>query len=119
MQVHSKHVKKLLREALTAAYERELHGELSQLDRSFAEWRDGRISSGELSHRLHAYEVGPSRELFNRYNNGSPDMNVAYAIVVGLLERESLANELLEALAAPLSFYQSLADQNALETPGD
>ena len=119
MQAHSKHIKKLLQEAQTAAYERELHGELSRLDRSFAEWRAGRISSGELSHRLHQYEVGPARELFNRYNNGSPDMDVAYAIVVGLLEHESLPGELLEALAAPLSFYQSLADQNALETRGD
>ena len=114
MQGYSKRVKKLLHEAVTAAYERELRAELTKLDRSFAEWRDGRISSGELSHRIHQFEVGAARELFKRYNNVAPEMNVAYAIAVGLLEHESLPAELLEALAAPLSFYQSLADQNAL-----
>jgi hypothetical protein len=119
MQAYPKHVKKLLREALTAAYEGELCAELTKLGHSFTEWRAGCISSGELSHRIHQYEVGPSRELFKRYNDGSPDMNVAYAIVIGVLERKSLPAELLEALAAPLSFYQSLADQNALATPDD
>ena len=119
MQSYSKHVKRLLHEATTTAYERELHAELTKLDQSFAEWRAGRISSGELSHRIHQFEVGAARELFKRYSNGAPEMNVAYAITVGLLERASQPPELLEALAAPLSFYQSLVDQNALATPDD
>lgn len=119
MQGYSKHVKRLLREAATTAYERELHAELTKLDRSFADWRDGRISSGELSYRIHQFDVGAARELFNRYNYGTPEMNVAYAITVGLLERESQPAELLEALAAPLSFYQSQADQNPLATLDD
>jgi len=112
MQGYSKHVKGLLREATTTAYERELHAELTKLDQGFAEWRAGRISSGELNHRIHQFEVGAARELFKRYNDVAPEMNVAYAIATGLLERESQPAELLEALAAPLSFYQSLADQH-------
>jgi hypothetical protein len=56
---------------MTEAYERELHRELTKLDQSFAEWRNGTISSGELSHRIHQYETGPSRELFKHYNRGS------------------------------------------------
>jgi len=92
---------------------------LTKLDQSFAEWRAGRISSGELSHRIHEFEVGVARELFKRYNNVAPEMNVAHAIATGLLKRESQPAELLEALAAPLSFYQSLADQNALTAPED
>lgn len=119
MQNDSKHVKRLLREAVTTAYERELRAELTKLDQSFAEWRAGHISSGELSHRIHQFESGAARELFKRYNNVAPEMNVAYAITVGLLERESLPAELLEALVAPLSFYQSLADRDALATPDD
>ena len=119
MQSYSKRVKWLFREAATTAYERELHAELTKLDHSFAEWRNGRISSGELSRRIHQFEVGAAHEIFKRYNNVAPEMNVAYAITVGLLERAGQPPELLEALAAPLSFYQSLADQNALATPDD
>ena len=68
MQSYSKNIKRLLREFMVEAYERELHRELLKLDQSFAEWRDGQISSGELSSRVHQYEVGPSRELYKKYN---------------------------------------------------
>ena len=61
MQDYPKHIKKLLAELATEAYERELHRELAQLDQSFAEWRNGHISSGELSHRIHQYDIGLQR----------------------------------------------------------
>ena len=48
MQQYPKNIKRLLREYMGEAYERELHRELVKLDQSFAEWRDGQISSGEL-----------------------------------------------------------------------
>src|SRR5512136_99908 len=68
MNNYSKNIKRLLREYMTEAYERELHRELTKLDQSFAQWRAGAISSGELSHRIHQYETGPSRELYKQYN---------------------------------------------------
>ena len=114
---YSKPIKKQLREYLTKAYEYELHRELTKLESSFAEWRQGIISSGELSYRLHHYETVPSRELFKRYNDGLPDMAVAYAIVVGILKQEEIPAELLEAIEKPLSFYQSLNERNQLKEP--
>lgn len=119
MQTYPKHIKKLLAQAMSTAYERELQSALTELDRSFAEWRDGAISSGELSHRIHQYEVGKSRQLFKRYNDGDPDMIVAYAVTIGVLQRQDLPAELLEALVAPLSFYQMLADRDQLRMPDD
>ena len=68
MQPYPKNIKRLLRKYMIEAYERELFRELSKLDQSFAEWRDGQICSGELSSRVHQYEVGPSRELYKKYN---------------------------------------------------
>jgi len=53
MKEYSKRTKRLMREWMTEAYETELHRELTKLDESFAEWRRGAISSGELSHRIH------------------------------------------------------------------
>jgi hypothetical protein len=114
MRDYSKRIKRLLREYLAEAYERELHRELTRLDKSFAEWREGTISSGELSHRVHQYETGPSRELFEQYNYGPLDMSVAYAVVVGILDQEQVPAELLEAISRPIHFYRSLQERNEL-----
>jgi len=118
MPGYSKHIKRLLREAATAAHEQELHRELGKLDRSFAEWRSGAISSGELSHLVHQYETGPSRELFSRYNSGQSDLNVAYAIVAGILDERQVPPELLQALSTPLDFFRSLKERGELREPG-
>jgi len=118
MPDYPKRIKKLLREYMTEAYERELHRELGKFNQSFAEWRNGEISSGELSYRIHQYETGPSRELFKHYNHGPVDMSVAYAIVVGILEREEVPEELLEAIVRPLNFCESLKADNELKEPG-
>ncbi len=114
MQDYSKKIKRLIRQYLAEAYERELHRELTKLDQSFAEWRQRTISSGELSYRVHQYDTGPSRELYKQYNDGPQDMSVAYAIVIGLLDQEEIPAELLEALERPLAFYQSLKERGDL-----
>ena len=56
---YPKHIKRSLRQLMAEAHERELQRELAKLDRSFAEWREGRITSGELSYRVHQYDTGP------------------------------------------------------------
>jgi len=115
MQTYSRKINRLLNEFLAEAYERDLHRELTKLDQSFAEWRDGKISSRELNHRIHQYYRGPSRELFGQYNQGPADMSVAYAIVVCMLDANEVPAELLEALSRPIGFYQSLKDRGDLQ----
>ncbi len=88
MRQYPKQINRALRELMAEAYERELERELRKLDQSFAEWRAGSIGSGELSYRVHQYDTGHSRELFKQYNMSQPDMCVAYAIVVGIPQRE-------------------------------
>lgn len=112
MQQYPKNIKRLLREYMVEAYERELHRELTKLDQSFAEWRDGKISSGELSSQVHQYETGPSRELYKKYNDSYHDANVAYAIAAGILKRDEIPVELLEAISSLLGFYQSLKEDS-------
>ena len=119
MTDYSKHVKRLLRELAAEAYEKELSRELAKLEKSFKEWREGKINSGELSHRIHQYETGVSRELFNKYNEGKNDFNVAYAIVTGILDREDVPEELIQAIDKHLSFYQSMKDDGELRMPGE
>ena len=118
-EAYPKNFKRLLHEWKAEAHERELCRELTKLDRYFAQWRVGEIGSGELSIRVHEYEVGPSRELFKRYNNGQHDFNVAYAIVTGILGRDEVPAEILEALERHLAFYQSMMDRGELKMPGE
>ncbi len=106
----------MIREWMTEAYERELHRELAKLDESFAEWRRGAIGSGELSHRIHEWETGPSRALFKHYNRGPQDMSVAYAIVVGILDEGEVPEELLEAIGGAIEFCRSLQERDELRT---
>ena len=116
MKDYPKRIKKMLREYLAEAYERELHQELAILESSFEEWRQGQISSGELSYRIHQYEVGPSRELYKKYNEDNlAEMMVAHAIVVGILRRDEIPPELLEVLERSLSFYESLEAEGRLK----
>jgi len=119
MADYSKNVKRLLREFAAEAHEKELARELAQLDKSFSEWRDGKISSGELSYRIHQYETGPARQLFNKYNQGENDFNVAYAIVTDILNRQDVPDELIDAIDKEINFYESLKDAGKLRLPGE
>jgi hypothetical protein len=44
-------------------------------------------------------------------------VNVAYAIVAGILSRDELPAELLESLAGPLSFFEGLEARGELRKP--
>jgi len=114
MQQHSKQVKRLLREWAAEAHERELHRELERLDESMAEWRRGDIGSGEMSHRIHEWERGPSRALFKWYNSGLLDTAVAYAIVVGILDEQEVPGEVLESVGNAMAFYRGLQERDDL-----
>jgi len=114
MSDYPKGIKRLLREYLSEAYERELRRELTRLDESFAEWRRGEISNRKLDDRIHEYETGPARALYKAYNYGPADMAVAYAVVVGVLDQEEVPKELLEAIERPINFYRSLQERNEL-----
>jgi hypothetical protein len=116
MHQYPKHIKRLIREYAAQAYEIELGQALGELEQQFALWRSGQISAGELSDRIHAFHQGPSRELWGRYNARIDDMMVAQAIVTGLLPRETIPAELLEALQPSMNFYarqQAAPEQEA------
>ena len=117
MRTTSKKVKRGLKEYAFKAYEMELQCELGKLEKSFIEWREGIISSGELSYRIHQYEKGPSRELYKKYNYGEDNMNVAYAIVAGLLNREQIPEEIMKAIEDEIHFYEMPKESGNLREP--
>ncbi|NJO82131.1 MAG: hypothetical protein HC828_04540 [Blastochloris sp.] len=106
MRQYPKPIKRLIREYAARAYEAELGRALGELDQQFAAWRNGQISAFELSDHIHVFHQGPARELWSRYNARIDDTLVAHAIVTGLLPRETIPAELLEALGPILAFYK-------------
>lgn len=108
MPEYSKVIKRLLREHAALAHEEELRRALLPLGDEFDRWRRGEVGSEGLSGHIHEFHQGPAREIWKRYHQGLPDVAVAYAIWRGILQREKVPAELLEALDPALAFYESL-----------
>ena len=106
MRDTSKRIKRLLREQAMLAHEEELRRALLPLAAAFEEWKKGDLGSGELSVKIHEFHQGPSRRLFNKYNDGPLDAVVAYAIVSGILDASQVPDELLEYLSTAIAFYK-------------
>lgn len=119
MSDYPKSIKRLMAQYLGKAYERELERELARLERSFVEWRSGRISSRELRDRLYEFEIGPARALAARYDDGQRDMTLAYLIAGGILDYDEVPDELLQALHRQLAFYEMLKERDDLRAPED
>ena len=118
MQNLPKPIKRVLRQLMDVAYERELHRELEKLDQSFAAWREGTISSFELNELIHKHHDGPSRELWSRYRNvRAADMLVTSAVVEGLIKEEEVPLEVLATISWQLAFYRSWQEREAPHEP--
>ncbi len=103
-----RYIKRMLREHVALAYEEELRRALLPLADDFDRWRRGEMASAEMSHRIHLFHQGPAREIWKTYNLGAPTTSVAYAVHSGILDREQLPPELLEALRGVLVMWESL-----------
>jgi hypothetical protein len=109
MQTYPKHIKRKLRELSMLAYEEELKRALTPLAEQFDAWKQGQIGAGELSEQIHRYDTGISRELFKRYNDSSAlVMQVAYAVVEGLLRETDIPQEVMPYLENALHFYRTV-----------
>jgi hypothetical protein len=102
-----KHIKRLLREQASLAYEEELRRALLPLAAAFDDWKAGQMSSGDLTGLIHDFHHGPAHELYNKYNHGPLDLVVAYAIVGGILDQAHVPTELRDHLSRALTFYEA------------
>lgn len=96
-------VNRMLREHAGLAYEEELRRALLPLADDFDRWRRGELASTELSERIHLFHDGAARKIWSTYHDGDPRLAVAGAIHLGILPRDQVPAELLEALA----FFES------------
>jgi hypothetical protein len=81
---------------------------LGSLAELFTRWRRGHLETWEVVHEMDRLRSGPLQRLQQRYrSNNVVHMNVAYAIVAGLLHDDEVPDEVRKALAKPIEFYRS------------
>ena len=110
MQDFSKSEKKRLRELAALAYKRDVSNSLSKLAAKFDEWKSGAVTALQLNEALHEYDRGESRDLWSRYDSNQFDIQVASAIVRGLLTDAEVGKEILTLLLTQIQFLKSEAD---------
>jgi hypothetical protein len=105
MEQLSEHIRKLLREAMDKAYEKELSSELEKVQASFNRWRGGEISVFELSDEIHRFHQGPNRKLYVQYTEANPLLAVAAAVSAGILQLDELHPDLQLHIERSLQFF--------------
>ncbi len=104
----SKRIRGVLRQLARTAHERELEALLKKLDASFARWRRREIGAFDLAADVDDVAKGwTRRRLDQRYRTDSiVHMNVAQAIVRGLLTEEEVPADVRAALERAIEFYE-------------
>ena len=110
---YSKHMKKKLRELAAVAYDRELGRHLEELRLCFVDWSEHKISSHDLSDRIHLYHDGTSRDLYSLNQQFKPDFLVARAIALGVLTDDEVPSDVREVLSTRIETLKSLLEDES------
>ena len=106
-----KAIRRAPREAAECAYEAELHRALVEIAAAFDEWREKRLTSGDLTDRIHRFHDGPARDLWKKYNYAPIETVVAHAIVTNVVDRAAVSPDLLAYLQRAIRFYEETDDR--------
>ena len=105
MQKVPKQLGKLIREHADRAWETENRIALGALADKFDQWREDKLATDELDHAVHEYHDGIGRDIWKRYVLGDPALALVRAVLAGVIDRDSLAPEVLEHIEPMLPFF--------------
>ena len=105
MADYSKKERAELRRLASEAYERELGSHLSELDKSFAEWRRGKLLSSELSGAIHEFHQHTARDVWSAYQSPHESIIVARAIALGIILEKEVATAIREKLRESVALF--------------
>ena len=100
----SKRERAELRRLAADVYEWELRGELEVLDKSFSDWRRGKLLSSELSDAIHEFHQHAARDIWSMYQTLKDPELVARGIALGAISDDALSAALREKIK-PLSHH--------------
>jgi hypothetical protein len=104
MTEYSKPERAELRRLATEVYEWELGVQLGLLEKSFAEWRRGKMLGSELAGVIHQFHQHEARDIWSMYQTlKDPDI-VARGIALGAISDDALSAELRDKIE-PLSHH--------------
>jgi hypothetical protein len=101
---YSKRERAELRRLAAEVYEWELRGQLELLDKSFAEWRRGKMLSSELADAIHQFHQHEARDIWSMYQTLKDPEIVARGIALGAIVDDALSAELRDKIK-PLSHH--------------
>jgi hypothetical protein len=113
MEQTGAHIKKALRELAGLAHEEALRRALRPLGDAFDRWERGELSSTALGELIHEFHQGPARQLWVAYHRAAPELSVARAILEGLIDRHTIAPDVLESLGRALAFCEARTRERA------
>jgi hypothetical protein len=102
-----------LRRLAADVYEWELRGELEVLDKSFSDWRRGKLLSSELSDAIHQFHQHEARDIWSMYQTLKDPEIVARGIALGAISDDALSAELRDKIK-PLSNHFREARKGAV-----
>lgn len=106
----SKRIRRQLCELAGDAYDAELTPHQEELFAGFAAWKRGEITARELDVRIHRYHQGPSRTVANEQSRLKPDILVARAVAMGLLDEDTIEDDVLETLRPMIDTLRGLME---------
>jgi hypothetical protein len=109
----SKRERAELRRLAADVYEWELRGELEVLDKSFSDWRRGKLLSSELSDAIHEFHQHAARDIWSMYQTLKDPELVARGIALGAISDDALSAELRDKIK-PLSNHFREARKGAV-----
>jgi hypothetical protein len=104
MTEYSKRERAELRRLAVEVYEWELGVQLELLDKSFDEWRRGKMLSSELSDAIHQFHQNEARDIWSKYQTLKDPEIVARGIALGAISGDVLSAELRDKIE-PLSHH--------------
>lgn len=103
-----KNIRRKIKELSLKAYEAELREHLGELYCNFQDWDNNKLKSGELVELIHKFHNGPARDMYKYYNHVDSDLAVGRAIVLKLLSKDEIPDEVYPYISNSIEFYKNL-----------
>jgi hypothetical protein len=94
----AKSFRKIARQLVGKAYQREQEKALESLRSEFDRWKSGEIDCWDLTDLIHRFHNGESRDLYKIYERGDTQIALARAIALDIIDAEEVPADLLESM---------------------